>query len=409
MKRLIPFAAFLICSCAGTDHLAPREERIAYVGAMVWDGEKFRPRDLVVAGDRIVDAPARSASRRVEINGGYLVPPFCEAHNHNLGTAAGNEATIARYLREGIFHVGIMSNLPAFTDPIRHTFNTPASVDVIFPNGVLTSSGGHPIQLYEMFLKRGAYPGFTPETLSGHAYFVIDSEADLARHWPTIASQRPDFVKIVLAFSEEFALRRDDPAFFGRKALDPALVPRIVEQAHANGLRVFAHVESGHDFHVAIAAGVDVIVHLPGNAQATAIDPADARMAAERKAIVVTTAVLIERPSRADRRPAMRAAQISNLRLLRDAGVTLAAGSDEVGETSSAEIAYLRTLGVFSDAELLRMWTLNCARTLFPKRRLGSLDPGNEASFLALAADPLANFDAVRDIRLRIKQGVTLR
>ncbi len=408
MKRLILFAALLISACAGIDQLAPRQDRTAYVGAMVWDGEAFRPRDIVVTGDRIVDAPARSANHRVELNGGYVVPPFCEAHNHNLGTPHENEATIARYLREGIFYVGILSNLPALTDPIRHTYNTPTSVDVIFANGPLTASGGHPIRLREFLLEQGAYPGFTRETLPGQGYFVIDSEADLQRQWPTIASHRPDFIKIMISFSEEFARRRDDPAFFGLKGLDPALVPRIVERAHANGLRVFAHVETGHDFHVAVATGVDVVAHLPGSFYPTTIDPADARSAAERGVMVITTAVLIERPNRAERRPAMREAQISNLRLLRDAGVTLAAGSDEYSDTSSAEITYLRTLGVFSDAELLRMWSTNCARTLFPDRRVGGLDPGNEASFLALGADPLANFDAVRNIRLRVKQGAAL-
>ena len=60
------------------------------------------------------------------------------------------------------------------------------------------------------------------------------------------------------------------------------------------------------------------------------------------------------------------------------------------------------------DAELLAMWTTNCARTLFPDRKLGALDPGFEASFLVLGADPLANFDAVRDIRMRVKEGITL-
>jgi imidazolonepropionase-like amidohydrolase len=400
-------AALLTCASAGADQSA-RQERTAYVGATVWDGEGFRPRDIVVEGDRIIDAPARSANHRVELHGDYVVPPFCEAHNHNLGSPEENEASIARYLREGIFYVGILSNLPAITDPIRHTYNTPTSVDVIFANGPLTASGGHPIRLRELLLERGAYPGFTRETLPGQGYFVIDSEADLERHWPTIASQRPDFIKIVLAFSEEFERRRDDPAYFGRKGLDPSLVPRIVKRAHDNGLRVFAHVESGHDFHVAVAADVDVVAHLPGSDYPTAIDPADARAAAERGVFVITTTMLIERPNRAAHRPALREAQISNLRLLRDAGVTLAAGSDEYGETSSAEIAYLRTLGVFSDIELLRMWTTNCARTLFPDRRVGGLDPGNEASFLVLDADPLANFEAVRDIRLRVKQGAPL-
>ena len=417
MKRLILFAALLISACTGTKQPAPSPNpnpnpdpnRTAYVGAMVWNGEAFAQRDIVVAGDRIVDAPASSAKSRVELDGGYVIPPFCEGHNHNLGSPdEENAAAHARYLREGIFYVGILSNLPAFTDPIRHTYNTPTSVDVVFANGPLTGSGGHPIRLREFLLEQGNYPGFTRETLPGQGYYVIDNESDLERHWPAIAGQRPDVVKIILVFSEEYARRRDDPEFFGKKGLDPALVPRIVERAHANGLRVFAHITSAHDFHVALAAGVDVMAHLPGTDEPTAIDPADAKLAAERGIPVITTTVVIERPNRAARRPALREGLIANLRLLRDAGVTLAAGSDEYGETSSAEIAYLRKMGVLSDAELLRMWTTNCARALFPDRRVGGLDPGNEASFLVLGADPLANFDAVTNIRLRVKEGAAL-
>ena len=407
-KTMLLLTALLISACTSTDQTAPRQDRTAYVGAMVWDGTAFKPRDIVVQGRLIVGAPVTSAGQRVELNGGYVVPPFCEAHNHNLATHDQDAASIARYLKEGIFYVGILSNLPAMTEPMRHTVNTPTSVDAIFANGPLTATGGHPIRLREMLLDRGNYPGFTRETLPGQGYFVIDNEADLERQWPTIAGQRPDIVKIVISFSEEFAKRRDDPAFFGRKALDPALVPLIVKRAHAADLRVFAHVETGHDFHVAVEAGVDVMAHLPGSLVPTAIDPADARAAFKRGIPVITTAVLIQRPTRADIRPALREAQISNLRLLKDAGVTLAVGSDEYGETSSAEIAHLRTLGIFSDAELLRMWTINCARTLYPHRGLGGLTPGHEASFLVLGADPLANFDAVRDIRLRVKEGAAL-
>ena len=68
----------------------------------------------------------------------------------------------------------------------------------------------------------------------------------------------------------------------------------------------------------------------------------------------------------------------------------------------------MRTLEVFSNAELLRMWSTNCARILFPNRGVGGLDPGHEASFLVLDGDPTANFDAVRSIRLRVKQGAVV-
>jgi imidazolonepropionase-like amidohydrolase len=122
----------------------------------------------------------------------------------------------------------------------------------------------------------------------------------------------------------------------------------------------------------------------------------------------MTTAVLIEQPRRRQNHGALRAAQIENLSILREAGVILVAGSDEYQHTSTYEVAHLRGLNVFSNAELLRMWSTNCATALFPERRVGRLAPGYEASFLALGGDPLADFAATRDIRLRVKEGVVL-
>lgn len=413
MKRALAAAcALLLASCAGFG-AAPEAESTIYVNGHVFDGQRFHARPLVVRNGHFIAGSGKHAARTVDLRGGYVVPPFCEAHNHNLGggDASENETAMDVYLGQGIFYVGILSNLPALTDPLRKSYNTAKSVDVVFANGPLTASGGHPIKLREFLLEQGAYPGFTRETLPGQGYFVIDDEAGLEREWPTIVALRPDFIKIILVSSEEFARRRDDRAFFGQKGLDPAVVPLIVARAHGAGLHVFAHVESGHDFHVALASGADVIAHLPGISRPARVDPADAKLAAERGVPVITTAMLIERPNR-KKDPALyevlRNGEVENLRILRSAGVTLAAGSDEFDETSSAEIAHLRKLDVFTSAELLRMWSTDCARTLFPKRRVGGLSPGDEASFLVLGGDPLADFAATRDIRLRVKTGVEL-
>ena len=99
--------------------------------------------------------------------------------------------------------------------------------------------------------------------MDDQVYFTIDSEADLETKWPRILARRPDFIKTNLWFSEEFTKRKNDPAYFGRKALEPALLPRIVRKAHASNLKVAAHVISGDDFHHALGAGVDEIVHVP--------------------------------------------------------------------------------------------------------------------------------------------------
>src|SRR5207249_5838999 len=48
------------------------------------------------------------------------------------------------------------------------------------------------------------------------------------------------------------------------KGLDPALLPEIVQKAHATGLRVSTHIENAADFHNALVAGVDEINHMPG-------------------------------------------------------------------------------------------------------------------------------------------------
>ena len=113
-----------------------------------------------------------------------------------------------------------MSNLPRLTEPIRSRLNRPDSLDVVFANGGLTATGGHPIRLRELLLERGAYPGFTKESLRDHGYYVIDRPADLESKWEAILANRPDFIKAFLLRSEEFEKRRDSADYFGRKGLD---------------------------------------------------------------------------------------------------------------------------------------------------------------------------------------------
>ncbi len=85
-------------------------------------------------------------------------------------------------------------------------------------------------------------------------------------------------------------------------------------------------------------------------------------------------------------------------------------GSDGIsGEqpmpTARDEALFLHARGFFDAATLLRLWTEDTARTIFPGRRIGRLAEGYEASFLVLDGDPLRDFSAVGQIGLRVKQG----
>ena len=130
------------------------DETLAFEGGRWFDGESFRKtRFYSVDGVLRTDRP-ETVDRRIDLGGTWVVPAFGEAHNHNVADADGFEAVVRRYLREGVFYVKTMSNLPRLTAPIREKVNRPDSVDVLFANGGLTGSGGHPIRLRELLLDR---------------------------------------------------------------------------------------------------------------------------------------------------------------------------------------------------------------------------------------------------------------
>jgi imidazolonepropionase-like amidohydrolase len=97
--------------------------------------------------------------------------------------------------------------------------------------------------------------------------------------------------------------------------------------------------------------------------------------------------------------------QPANLKLLLDHGVKLAIGTDKPSDTSHREVEYLRRIGVFDDLTMLKMWTEATPQSIFPDRKIGALEDGYEASFLALEGNPLENWNNTQRIRVRFKQG----
>ena len=382
----------------------------AFRNGLWFDGQSFKARPLYAIDGRFTLRKPNQIDRALDLKGSFLVPPFGEAHNHNLTSQDQAAEMIPQYLQEGVFYAKMQSSMPLLTGEILHLFNRPASVDVVFANAPLTATGGHPVALRERLLERGLYPpGITKETLNNQGYVLIDNESDLQNKWPMILGFRPDFIKAILVFSEEFEKRKEDPSYFGQKGLNPKLLPELVTRAHAHGLRLSVHVNSATDFHHAVVAGADEIAHLPGNSIPGYITKEDARLAAQKNIVVVTTTCLaLRKKEDRDLYEKIRAAQIANLRLLHQSGVKIAIGSDDFEQTSIGEVEYLKDLNVFDHRTLLKMWTENTAETIFPNRKIGALREGYEASFLALAEDPIKDFSNVKKIKFRFKQGTLL-
>jgi hypothetical protein len=352
-----------------------------------------------------------------DLTGKYVIPPFGEAHNHNVEASARIGETIRKYLQEGIFYVKNPNNLPNARRSLVGRINIPNSIDVVFANGGLTASGGHPLGVVKRNLERGAKP---EDWAEGGFYFIIDNLADLERKWGKVLAGKPDFIKTYLQYSEEYERRRVDDAYLDWRGLNPALLPEIVRRAHRARLRVSTHVETATDFHNALIAGVDEINHTPGfrpengdwkkyDASRFRIAGADARLAARNRVTVVTT--LISAIDHALQKSAgepfaeIRNLLVQNLRLLREHGVRVALGSDSYRQTSLAEALNLSKLEVFDNLTLLKMWCETTASAIFPERKIGRLKNGYEASFLVLDGNPLQDFANVQKIDKRFKQG----
>jgi imidazolonepropionase-like amidohydrolase len=387
-----------------------RPPSIALIHGQWFNGKSFEARTVYSVNGRFTSKKPAHLDRTVDLAGTWIVPPFGEGHNHNLGSGveAWDKTAIQKYLADGVFYVKIQGSPPVTAEVKRRLLiERPDGVDAIFAQGMLTATGGHPIALIDnVLLPRGYFPGYTKETLNGTYYFTIDSEADLQKKWPAVLRLHPDFIKTILLFSEQFEKRKDDPAYFGQKGLDPHLLPSIVAKAHANHLRVSTHVATGSDFQYAVAAGVDEIAHIPSVGEPIA--EKDAALAARRR-IVVDTTYFHAVPSlirmHVVKEAVVRATERANLRVLRQQGVLLAIGSDNPNDTSLQEVEYLQGLGVFDNLTLLKMWSETTPRSIFLKRRIGALKDGYEARFLARGGNPLEDLHNVRKIKMRFKQG----
>ncbi|MCG8456216.1 MAG: hypothetical protein MI919_08030 [Holophagales bacterium] len=381
-------------------------------GGLWWVDGRFQRRQLYVVDGFFTRHRPPRVDEVIRLDGRFVVPPFAEAHSHSFESTYNLEMIHRKHLEQGIFYVQIANNIAQRAEPVRAWLEAPGRIDVAYSNGGITASGGHPIRLWERVILPRAFPEKDPRWLRDRAYFVVDDAEDLQEVWPRILEGEPDFIKTFLLYSEEHRARLEDPRFEGLRGLDPELLPTIVDRAHGHGLRVGAHVETAHDFRVAVAAGVDTILHLPGHQipasrrpEEFLLRPADAREARRSGVVVVTTAAVANRHLRElDRLRTMRETMAHNLRLLHEHGVTIAVGSDRYELTALDEIMTLRSLGVFDDPTLLTLWC-ETSRTIFPQRKIGRLLPGYEASLLVLDRNPAEDLANVRSLRFALHRG----
>ncbi|HTV15896.1 MAG TPA: amidohydrolase family protein [Acidobacteriaceae bacterium] len=196
----------------------------------------------------------------------------------------------------------------------------------------------------------------------------------------------------------------------------PDEIRAAVEEARDAHTYVAAHVYTAGGITRAVECGVHSLEHC------NRIDAAAARLAAQHGCVAVPTLVTYEAlaqdgpsygfPSSSIAKiEAVRTAGLASLTILRDAGVTMALGTDLLGPThvrQSEEFAIRAR--VLTAREILASATTVGAKLVGMEGRIGVLAPGALADLLVVDGNPLDDItilaNPAKNLRLVMKEGV---
>jgi imidazolonepropionase-like amidohydrolase len=401
-------------------------ENVVFTNGLWFDGKDFQLREAVYVVDgRIADSPSPAANTSIDLTSQYVIPPLADGHTHSFDGPFGLAAQQAKFLDDGVFYAATMTAPSRGVQRIRPQLSGPKNVDVASAMGGITGPDSHPAEIYEA----NALGFFSPaqqienatrirqsRRMADNAYFVVENRAQVDNKLAMLEAFGADFVKVYLRNSERYGERKQDSWALG--GIDPTLLPYIVESARSAGLRTAVAVSNVYDFRQAVRAGASVITHPPCYQSTSDPGPyfkvqttAQCRLReddANAAAAIGLWTIAIASEWAKDRPADLVKWEETNLGLLRRAAAPIALGSNQYGSTQVEGMIQGARKGLYPPALILRWATQDTARMIFPGRHIGCLDDGCEASFLVLAASPLADMDALRSIVLRVKDGVPL-
>lgn len=237
-------------------------------------------------------------------------------------------------------------------------------------------------------------PGSTQISLMGFpAESGVEGPADAARYLDWRLQHGADLLKIII----------EDPASTDTPALDVPTLTALVAGARERGLLSVAHAVTPAAFDRGLAAGADILTHVPMDAPLAGSTLERMR---ERGTLASPTLVMMRAIAQARLGEGAGAAlgiAIENVRALHEAGIPLLVGTD-ANETPFApvphgpslhdEIALLGQAGV-SVAEALHGATGGAADALRLRDR-GRTATGLRADLVLVGGDPLTDPDVLR-------------
>jgi imidazolonepropionase-like amidohydrolase len=387
-----------------------------FEGATLITGEKDEPiRDaaFIVDGSRVsrvgprTSLPAPAGATVVDLRGKTVIPGIVDAHSH-LGytDVRTGDTSSTHYTR-----INLIDHLRRYA-----YYGIAATLSMGLDRGDLPYElRGGPVDGSALFLTAGrgiAMPNAGPNAQYWRdAAYGVTTEAEARQSVRELAAKRVDIVKIWV-----------DDRNKSVTPLPPSLYRPIIEEAHARGLRVVAHVYYLADAKELLRAGVDGFAH---GIRDLEIDEEIMGLFKARPQVFVIPNLPDTPPSARDLvwlsetlpppqiealkrtaattpvRPRLFDVQARSLRKLVAAGVPIAFGTDAgigapYGWSAHAEMADMVAAGM-TPAQVIVAATRTSAEVL-RLDQLGTLAAGKSADFVVLNGDPLEDIMNTRRI-----------
>jgi len=391
-------------------------------GPMLFEGARLITGDgrpaiensaFVVEGSRITQVGTRGAVKRpagstvVDLQGKTVMPALIDAHSH-LGytDVRTGDTSSTHYTRENLL------------DHLRRYayYGIAATLSMGLDRGELPYElRAKPVDGTALFLTAGrgiAMPNAGPNALYWRdAPYGVTTEVEARQAVRELAAKKVDVVKIWVDDRNKTVT-----------PLPPSLYRPIIQEAHALGLRVVAHVYYLADAKELLRAGIDGFAH--GIRDLEVDDEIMALFKARPQFFLIPNLPdtppfgndlvwlsetlpwpQVEALKRAAAttlsRPRLFDVQARSLKKLAAAGVRIAFGTDAgigapYGWSAHAEIADMVAAGM-TPAQVIVAATRTSAEVL-RLDALGTLAPGKSADFIVLNANPLENIANTRRI-----------
>jgi len=395
---------------------------LALKNATLINGKSKKPvknATIVVDGNRIIDAGERvsypQSAQVIDLKGYTVLPGLIDLHVHAGGI------------------VKLVPGEPNFVDmkasddykdareySIANGVTTLRSCGDFFPDTVIVRdkvaagklTGPRFFVTGMQFTAPGGHPAYTimggDKYVLDHSVRLVDDPVKARAEVRMLVDGGVDFIKSQLSSIDAWNYPRKVPK------LSLKVLEAIIDEAHKHNKRTIVHSESPQDAFEAVKRGADSVEHfLVNSADSAAIPDGLIEMMIKQGTHVVPTMFITKYYAAHSPGLKMYDELKAAIGRLYKAGVNVTTGTDagapdiQFGEATHLDMECMVDSGM-STMDTIIATTGKAAENLGKQNELGTIEKGKLADIIAIAGDPLADINNIRNIKLVIKDGKIL-